>query len=362
MNEANTETNKPVSKARAIAFYLPQFHPIPENDEWWGPGFTEWVNVANARPLFKGHEQPKLPGELGFYDLRLPETRMAQAELAKMHGIEGFCYWHYWLGNGKRLLERPFDEVLSSGQPDFPFCLGWANHSWVGRFFGAKKRMLIEQMYPGMNDHKKHFEYLLKAFSDSRYITVDGKPLVYVFSPMAIPEPLKFTDYWRELALKSGLKGLHLIGQGIPLRLLKTYGFDAFTYGVSPLANEVNRLKKKFLIKIMRKPIVIDYAKLIDNWLPVGQAEIKGYPTILTNWDISPRYGLKGEIVINRNGENFRKHVNHVVNTVSHKHYEDRIVFIKSWNEWAEGNYLEPDRKDGRKYLEIIKDEILEAN
>ena len=160
-------------RVQVIAFYLPQFHPIPENDLWWEPGFTEWTNVTRARRMFPGHYQPRLPGELGFYDLRLPETREAQAKLAAQYGVSAFCYWHYWFGGGRRLLERPFDEVLQSGSPDFPFCLGWANQTWSGIWHGAPSRILIEQTYPdtpGEDDYRAHFEAVLPAFMDPRYL------------------------------------------------------------------------------------------------------------------------------------------------------------------------------------------------
>src|SRR3954453_14122667 len=147
--------------ARVIAFHLPQFHPIAENDEWWGRGFTEWTNVAKAQPLFRGHEQPRLPADLGFYDLRVPETRKHQAALARAAGIEGFCYWHYWFGNGRRILERPFAEVLEAGEPDFPFCLAWANQSWTGIWHGNPKSVLMHQEYPGREDEAAHFELCL---------------------------------------------------------------------------------------------------------------------------------------------------------------------------------------------------------
>ena len=173
-------------KARIIAYYLPQFHPIPENDEVWGKGFTEWTNVAKAKPLFRGHYQPRIPADLGFYDLRLPEVREQQAELARDAGVEGFCYWHYWFGNGKMLLERPFEEVLKSGKPDFPFCLCWANHSWTTKTWkkghgSSSRTMIAEQLYPGEEDDIAHFNYCLPAFKDPRYITVEGKPLFGVF-------------------------------------------------------------------------------------------------------------------------------------------------------------------------------------
>jgi lipopolysaccharide biosynthesis protein len=214
-------------RARVIAFYLPQFHPIPENDAWWGTGFTEWTPVVKAKPLFRGHRQPRIPTELGFYDLRVPEVREQQAALARDHGIEGFCYWHYWLGDGRRLLERPFDEVLVSGKPDFPFCLGWANHDWKGTIFGAGKRCLIEQRYPGRHDHEEHFRYLLRAFQDSRYIRVDDKPLLYIYRPQEIPNAEAVFDLWRDMALQAGLTGLHIVGAQYGKTDPRTYGLDS---------------------------------------------------------------------------------------------------------------------------------------
>src|SRR5215813_10755630 len=197
-------------KARLIAFYLPQFYPIPENDEWWGRGFTEWTNVARARRLFPGHYQPHVPADLGFYDLRVPETREAQAELARSHGIMGFCYWHYWFG-GRQILDRPFREVLASGRPTLPFCLSWANESWSGIWHGAPDRILLRQIYPA-DDEKRHFEAVLPAFLDDRYIKIDGCPIFVLYQPKKVPELQRFTDVWREGALQAGLKGMYFIG------------------------------------------------------------------------------------------------------------------------------------------------------
>lgn len=200
-------------KARVIAYYLPQFHPIPENDKVWGPGFTEWTNVAKARPVFHSHYQPKIPADLGFYDLRLEETRIQQAQLAKEAGIEGFCYWHYWMGNGKQLLQRPFEEVLSSGKPDFPFCLAWANHDWKTNTWKNKggNKMICEQLYPGDEDYINHFNHLLPAFKDHRYITIDGKPLFLIFDPYHFAEVTHFIELWRKLAKDNGLKGIYFV-------------------------------------------------------------------------------------------------------------------------------------------------------
>lgn len=214
--------------ALLIAFYLPQYHTIPENDEWWGPGFSEWTNVAASRKMFPGHQQPSIPGELGFYDLRFPETREAQATLARDHGIGAFCYWHYWFGNGKRLLERPFAEVLSSGKPEFPFCLAWANESWSGPLYGAPKgRLLLEQKYPGLEDYKRHFEVVLPAFRDPRYVKIDGKPVFLVYKPELVPDAQEFIELWQSMAKNSGLQGMYFIGIGTEDFDPRKYGFDA---------------------------------------------------------------------------------------------------------------------------------------
>ena len=350
--------------ARLIAFYLPQFHPIPENDEWWGKGFTEWTLVRQAKPLFRGHVQPRLPGELGFYDLRDPEIRVAQADLARDHGVEGFCYWHYWLGNGRRLLERPFQEVLESGQPALPFCLGWANHSWVGRFFGAAGRMLVEQLYPGKEDYRAHFDAILPALVDPRYITVDGAPLVYVYQPTELPNAREFTDLWRKLASDAGLPGLHFVGRRLSGPVAVDMGFDAFTYCTSLGTDHLQKkLAASWTAKISRKllgrPGLYDYGEFVTRVKPKPPLPINGYPDLLTNWDNTPRLGGRGEVFLHASPDQFRVHVRDVLAGVVPKPREHRIVFIKSWNEWAEGNYLEPDARQGRALLEVVRDEVV---
>ena len=205
-------------RARVIAYYLPQYHPVPENDKFWGKGFTEWTNVAKAKPLFKGHYQPQIPADLGFYDLRLPEVREEQAKLAKEAGIEGFCYWHYWFGKGKKVLDMPFNEVLRLGKPDFPFCLGWANHSWTTKTWEKGKSfttetMIFEQLYPGDEDYIAHFYDVLPAFKDKRYITVEEKPLFVIFDPAAFKDATHFMKLWNKLAKENGLKGIYFVGR-----------------------------------------------------------------------------------------------------------------------------------------------------
>ena len=366
----NNKTN-----ARLLAFYLPQFHPIQENDKWWGKGFTEWTNVAKAKPIFSGHYQPHVPADLGFYDLRVPETRIAQAEMAKTNGVEGFCYWHYWFA-GKRLLERPFNEVLQSGSPNYPFCLAWANQTWTGIWHGAPNRILIEQTYPGEKDHEAHFQAVVDAFADDRYITVDSKPVFIVYKPYELPEPLRFTDLWRELALKAGLKGLYFVGQ-IDTRpwMPEENGFDAaYTDVANIIASKMNgyyngfvgytsRVARKMLngvarriaVKAMLRPIIYSYADVIRVALPELSSAFDHYPCVIPNWDNTPRSGSNGIVYRDSTPELFGQHLQAAVDQVAHRAHDKRLVFIKSWNEWAEGNYLEPDLKFGNAYLEAVK-------
>jgi len=351
-------------KARLIAFYLPQYHPIPENDEWWGKGFTEWTTVVKAKPLFRGHYQPHIPADLGFYDLRLPETRLAQAEMAREHGIEAFCYWHYWLGNGKRLLERPFEEVLTSGEPNYPFCLGWANHTWVGVFFGAKGRVLVEQKYPGFEDHRAHFYTLLRAFSDERYLTVDGKPLFYIYLPRDIPDIKRVINLWRELAYRAGLKGLHVVGGVVPSDDANEFGLDAVSDYRHRLIEQVwpkNRYIREIYRacrRILKHPAVFSYKRAMRYFLNDGVYQSNLYPAIVPNWDSTPRLGCDGVVLREATPELFRIHVREALQNVLHKPYDQRIIFVRSWNEWAEGNHMEPDVRYGRAHLEVTKDEI----
>ncbi|ABQ26525.1 glycosyltransferase WbsX family protein [Geotalea uraniireducens] len=349
--------------ARLIAFYLPQYHPIPENDTWWGKGFTEWTNVAKAKPLFRGHYQPHIPADLGFYDLRVPETRAAQAEMAREYGIEAFCYYHYWFA-GRRLLERPFNEVLASGEPDFPFCLCWANQSWTGIWHGAPNRILVEQTYPGFDDYSSHFQELLKAFTDRRYVTVDGKPLFLIFRPKEIPDPMRVIGFWREMAVKAGLKGLYLVGvteepDWIPQQL----GFDAYVISRHPSIPWITRRTPiKWMIKQYQvktgKPAIFSYEKDFADLQPIKIAHGDNYPCLLPNWDNTPRSKSNGLVLHDSTPEAFRKHVKKALEISRDKPDERKLVFIKSWNEWAEGNHLEPDLKFGRAYLEILRNEI----
>ena len=364
-------------QARLIAFYLPQFHPIPENDEWWEKGFTEWTNVTKAKPLYRGHHQPNLPADLGFYDLRVPETRISQADMAREYGIEGFCYWHYWFGHGRRILERPFHEVLRSKEPDYPFCLGWANHTWSGIWDGCPDRILIEQKYPGKADYEAHFNTILQALTDKRYMKLNGKPIFVVFAPEKLPDSIEFTRQWRELAIQAGFPGLYLIGMTSNLNWNpKKFGFDAFTLR-SPndytrkiptrlsrkVRNKILYLLSKTSLKdfskqILAAPQVYEYKDVVKYGIPNVTHGDEFIPCILPNWDNTPRSGVNGVVFENSSPELFGEFLKKAIKTVSHKPSDEKIIFIKSWNEWAEGNYLEPDRKFGKAYLETIRQKI----
>lgn len=364
-------------KVRVIAFYLPQFHPIPENDEWWGKGFTEWTNVGKAKALFKGHYQPRVPADLGYYDLRVAEVRKAQADMAREYGVEGFCYWHYWFGNGKRLLEKPFNEVLSSGEPDFPFCLAWANETWKGFEHGLNNRnVLIEQLYPGDDDYIAHFNTLLPAFKDNRYITIDGKPLFMVYKSHQLPNPQSFIELWQRLAKENGLPGIYFVAhhQSRKEHAWKTeqesltemlgWGFDAVNFvrinaflgGRNVFDKIIGRLNKMFL----GVPLVYPYRKFIRCFTNSIDENPKVIPTIIPGWDHTPRSGKEGLVMSETTPDLFEAHVKEVVNRVKAKDEERRLIFIKSWNEWAEGNYMEPDLRWGNAFLEVLERQIKE--
>ncbi len=335
-------------RARALAFYLPQFYPTTENDAWWGPGFTEWTNVVGAEPLFEGHYQPRLPGRLGFYDLRVPDVREQQAELASAHGIEGFCYWHYWF-HGHRLLARPFDEVLESGTPALPFCLAWANQTWSRRWHGTggADDVLIEQTYSAQDD-ADHAAYLVRAFADPRYMKVDGHPLFLVYAPFDLPDPRRTTDTIREAAIQRGLPDPYLVGLNLlrPDADTRPLGFD-ITLNFQPQFTAVPGAWDKGLK-------IYDYSIAVRNMF----AQRRDYPhhqTLIVGWDNTPRRREEGVVLINSNPDAFRRQLATLVESISHQEPEHRLLFLNAWNEWAEGNYLEPDARHGTGWLEAVR-------
>ncbi len=379
-------------KARVIAYYLPQYYPVKENDEMWGKGFTEWTNVARAKPLFRGHYQPQIPADLGFYDLRLQEVRDEQAKLAREAGIEGFCYWHYWFGDGKRLLDRPFREVLERGKPEFPFCLGWANHSWSNKTWqkskGFKKDIIfMEQKYLGVEDYTKHFYTVLPAFKDARYITVNDKPLYLIYAPDDFPDVSNFICLWNRLAKENGLKGVHFVARASSFgsmnpRILKKEmedivdnrydayikkGFDAISSTTLKQAEVlckgyfvkiINLLMEKYGIKFINERY--DYEKIINNLYFEQDKRIDVYPQLVPRWDKTPRQGRNAEVFYNSSPAAFKKSVNLALDTIKYKPDENKILFLFAWNEWGEGAYMEPDLKFGHGYIDALREALEE--
>lgn len=359
-------------KYKIIAYYLPQYHPTKRNNEWWGKGFTEWTNVGKAKKLYPGHYQPKVPSELGYYDLRLPEVREAQVELAKEAGVTGFCYYHYWFEAGFEELERPFKEVVESGKPDFPFCLCWANESWYSKFWNndgtIKKKILAEQKYLGKEDNEKHFYSLLNAFKDKRYIRIDGKLLFVIYQPLAFKNFKEFKAQWNQLAIENGLGGFFFVGQTLHKEKIDEiieYGLDAVNhchrldnyYQYNKASNFVMRCFN-FARKFIKVPFIIPYKKAIKHSVFEEDYREDVFPTMMPNWDHTPRSGRGGTVLHNATPELFEEHAKKVLATTKDKNEDKRIVFLKSWNEWGEGNYMEPDLKFGRGFINALKKAI----
>lgn len=378
-----------ITKARVIAFYLPQFHPVEVNDKYWGKGFTEWTNVAKAKPVYRGQYQPQIPADLGFYDLRLPEVRKAQADMAREAGIEGFCYWYYWFGRGKKVLEMPITEMLRTHQPNFPFCVGWANHDWsnktwqkAGRF--TKDIIFLKQEYLGEDDYKDFFYDLLPAFKDERYIRVENKPVFYVFDSVLMPDIDVMVRLWNKLARENGMEGVYFIARAEAIghitvrnkkkllndakewydKLIKM-GYNAvnssafrraelITNGIS--SKIYRAIKKKILGYTLQK---YDYEKLMDNYYMDEDRLPYVYPQVTPRKDKTPRVGKNALIYSGSTPEKFRRYVRKALICVENRDEDHRIIFLDSWNEWGEGSYMEPDICFGHQYLDVLREELV---
>ncbi|WP_379968519.1 glycoside hydrolase family 99-like domain-containing protein [Epilithonimonas sp. UC225_85] len=368
-----------MTKIRPIAIHLPQFHPFPENDKWWGKGFTEWTNVTKTQPLFEGHYQPHLPADLGFYDLRLEEARLAQIALAKEFGIYGFCYYHYWF-NGKRLMNEPIDRMLKNPKEDFPFMLCWANENWSRAWDGNDKELLIDQKYSS-DDDRDHIKFLLPIFKDSRYIKIEGKPVFVIYKSDELPSAKETIKIWREEAAKEGLE-LYICrmdrwntanGQEV-----LDLGFDA-AIDFQPLSPSLVKFKnanKKnkptgFTSKVINKlkitfskpkpessQHIIDYKNYTEFDIKNFHQDYKIFPGFSPSWDNAARRKHNATIFKNASPELFYHWI--VEKLKKYKTYstEENFIFINAWNEWAEGNHLEPCQKWGLQYLEALKNAV----
>lgn len=362
------------SSVQFLAYYLPQFHPIPENDMWWGKGFTEWTNVTKAEPLFKGHYQPILPGELGFYDLRVSEIQEQQANLAKEYGVDGFIYYQYWFGNGKMLLEKPAETMLENKNIKLPFCFCWANETWKGVAHGLdNSNVLIEQTYQGEQGYKSYFDYLLPFFKDKRYIKVNNKPMFHIYKLNDIPDLEVFLGVFNQLAIENGFDGIWLVGTHANSNTVTTnpqiygqVGIDvfssmryeqAFRFRSGTFLRKVElKLFKKFGLSFVKSNlIVLDYKIAVEK-LRVNFINKKYIACVFPNWDNSARSGNNAMIFKNATPEYWKQHLKIALEELEKNKENPRFIIIKSWNEWAEGNYLEPDAKFGRRWLEVVKE------
>jgi lipopolysaccharide biosynthesis protein len=342
------------SDVRLIAYYLPQFHPTPENDLWWGKGFTEWTNVTKAQPLFDGHYQPHLPTDLGFYDLRLRETRHEQIALARQHGIDAFCYHYYWF-SGKRLLHKPLDDMLADPASDMPFCLCWANETWTRRWDAAEHDVLIEQKYlPG--DDLQFIQDIAPFLRDPRYLRVNGRPLLVVYRPQAIPDAAAWVRTWRDYCRRQGIGEIHVCGALTHgNRSVMRFGFDSAVeypphHAWAPSKNPQIRFHAPFSGNVM------DYPDVAEAFLDYDFPDEVVFRTVVPAWDNAARTNSRATVFLNGTPSNYELWLKRAVQrTVAERAPAERLVFINAWNEWAEGCHLEPDRRFGRGFLEATR-------
>jgi lipopolysaccharide biosynthesis protein len=347
---------------RPLAFFLPQFHPIPENDAWWGKGFTEWTNVTKCEPRFVGHYQPHLPADLGFYDLRLTESRIAQAEMARAYGIHGFCYYHYWF-NGKRVLERPVNDLLASGKPDFPFCLCWANENWTRAWDGEEREVLLKQSYSEADD-RAHIQSLLSTFSDPRYIKVNGRPFFLIYRIGNLPNPSRTIEIWREAVAAAGFPGLYLANvesfpqdhgaaAQLPLDAAVEFAPD-WSCLPSPI-RKTRRFWQNQATEVYSSNRVMAYAELANKMASKPASDYLRYRCVTPMWDNSARRKESASIFVGSTPELYGDWLGKTVTAFTPPSTEENFVFINAWNEWAEGNHLEPCQRWGRAYLEATR-------
>jgi lipopolysaccharide biosynthesis protein len=352
---------------RPLALYLPQFYPTAENDKWWGKGFTEWTLVSQAKPLFKGHYQPHLPSDLGFCDLRLPGIMEDQAALAKDSGIYGFMFYHYWF-HGKRFLEMPVNNMISSGKPDFPFCLCWANETWTKVWAGSPEEVLQKQEY-SLEDDLEHISYLCsEVFTDSRYIKVNGKPVFGIWERKEIPDLKQTISLWQQTAREFGFPGLYIItldclsGAADP----SEEKIDAVVEFVPdwkklPQHRKINLVYKILnFLRIYRSPFydhkIMQYDDLVDISINKAKPPFKYFPGITPSWDNTPRRKKRNAHVFHDSTpDKFGLWIKKTIEDFVPYSDEENFIFINAWNEWAEGAHLEPDVKWGRAYLDVIK-------
>ena len=365
---------------KIIAFYLPQYHAIPENDEWWGKGFTEWTNVKKAKPVLKNQVQPKVPLNKNYYNLLNDDVKKWQADIARQSGVYGFCYYHYWF-NGKMLLEKPAEQMLQNKEIDISFCFSWANEPWSRSWKGDSQNVIMPQNYGNKEDWKKHFEYLVQFFNDERYIKENGKPMFIIYKPDIIPNCYEMMEYWNELAIQEGFPGIYF-GFQFPSAFRNRQNEKAFDFAIefeplytrtasqhflniSTISGKFKLLKKnpalfmkickdKIKEKYLKKPTVYDYERECEKMINREPYFKNAVPGMYTGWDKTPRNGSKAMIYINSNPDNFGKYLKKQVERAKCV-YHSEYLFLTAWNEWGEGAYLEPDEQFQYEYLNSVK-------
>ena len=362
---------------KIISFYLPQYHTFPENDNWWGKGFTEWTNVKNAKPLYKGHYQPVEPFNDNYYNLLDVETIKWQSNLAKKYGIYGFCYYHYWF-DGKMLMEKPMELMLQHKEIDFPFCICWANENWTRAWAKKSKEILIGQTYGDKRDWDRHFEYLYSFFNDERYIRIDDKPIMIIYRPEIIPTLREMLNYWESKAKAKGLKGICFIYQQVYYNHLKEETGDLFDYGIEYQPGfTMCRMQKRNITILMSKllheivtmlhlpqtaasTIHYNYDEIWKKILKSTPQDEKMIPGAYVNWDNTPRYKKGATVHMGYSPEKFQRYLTEQIKRTKLVYRKD-ILFMFAWNEWGEGGYLEPDKKYKFAALEAVKNALLES-
>ncbi len=350
-SESSTQSSGVVGESRLIAFFLTQFHPTPENDRWWGKGFTEWTNVTKAAPLFNGHYQPHLPTDLGFYDLRLRETRQEQIQLAKQYGIDGFCYHYYWF-SGTRILNRPLDDMLADRESDMPFCLCWANENWTRRWDAAEHQILISQQYLP-DDDLNFIKSLVPFFMDPRYIRLRGEPFLIVYRPQHLPNPRKTVQVWREYCQQVGIGKIHLCAAFTHGN--EGYGQFGFDSGVEfpPHNLQCRNVNDRIEFHDQFYGNVMEYQDIAQAYLTRRHQEPNVFKTVFPSWDNTARAHERALVVLNGTPANYEHWLSKTLDQVRNACLdEDSLVFVNAWNEWAEGCHLEPDRRFKREFLE----------
>lgn len=350
---------------RLIAFYLPQFHPIPENDLWWGKGFTEWTNVAVAKPVFPGHYQPHIPADLGFYDLRLAEVREEQAYLAKAYGIYGFCYYYYYF-NGKRLLNRPLDENLRTGKPDFPFCICWANENWTRRWDGRDNEVLIEQKH-SIEDDEVFIRQLIPVLKDKRYIRINNKLLLLIYRVERFPDINQTADIWRNIIKKELNEELFLCAVNNFVKEIdpQLIGFDAtvqFPLDFHPdcrILPQWSSNENNLEFTPLEDYLIMDYKLIMERMVNIKKPSYKFFRGVFPAWDNTPRRQNSSAIFINSSPDLYSIFLKITIGLTNAEHTGDeKLIFINAWNEWAEGAHLEPDKKYGLQWLEKTREAL----